>query len=189
MQPFDYLVVLVAILIGLAIADLVISAHKLLRASKRVKWHWASPACGVLALLAVLRQFWVFWHRRDDAAGMTLIGFLPVVGLLILLFLATAAALPDEVPAEGLDLKQFYLANRRHFWGLTAAWFVGVVVYNDVIARMRGLPLFPILQAVNAASVAIIISLMVVRRLWWHALAMALLLAGIAWQWLQLSIR
>ena len=29
--------------------------------------------------------------------------------------------LPDEVPEEGLDLREFYFDNRRHFWGLLAA--------------------------------------------------------------------
>jgi len=188
MKPFDYIVVLVAILIGLAIGDVVISTHRLMRGARRVRWHWAAPAGGVLALLAILRQFWVFWHRRELSGGVTLVGFLPMVVLLIVLFLAAAAALPDEVPAEGIDLKAFYLGNRAHFWGLTLAWFLGVVAYNVTAALLLGVKLQPLLEAVNAITTAILISLLVARRLWWHAVAIALLLGGIVWQWLQLSI-
>jgi hypothetical protein len=187
MKPFDYLVVLVAILIGLAIADLVFSTHRLLRAARRVKWHWAAPACAVLALLAVLRTFWVFWNRHAETS-MTLASFLPIVGALVLMFLAAAAALPDEISAEGLDLKVFYLGNRRHFWGVTVLWLMTLVAINYSLALARGIPLSPAVAVLNVVVVAISISLMVVRRLWWHAVGIAVLLAGIAWQWLPLAI-
>jgi len=43
---------------------------------------------------------------------ITIGGFLPLLIGLILLFLLTAATLSDEVPAEGLDLRDFYAENR-----------------------------------------------------------------------------
>jgi hypothetical protein len=188
MKPFDYVVIVVSILIGLAIGDVTLSFHRLLRAGRRVRWHWGPPACALLAIAAVLRHFWVFWSIYHDLTSLTLIQFTPIIAVLILLFLATAAALPDEVPAEGIDLRAFYLSNRLHFWGLTTAWLAWLVIYN-LIGRLRGGEPAPALTAVNLSAIALTASLIFVRRLWWHGLAIALLLAAVGVSWSRLTIR
>ena len=43
MSIADFVLAFVGIIIGLGVADLLISLHKLLRAGRRVKWHWAYP--------------------------------------------------------------------------------------------------------------------------------------------------
>ena len=50
MNTFEYITVLASIVVGLAIADLATSAHRLLRAGGRVRWDWIAPTAALLML-------------------------------------------------------------------------------------------------------------------------------------------
>ena len=57
MSLVERVAVLVAIVLGLALAELGTSFHRLMRAGERVRWDWMSPALAVLMLLQTV-QFW-----------------------------------------------------------------------------------------------------------------------------------
>ena len=97
-----------------------------------------------------------------------------------LLFLLAAAALPDEVPAEGLDLRAYYDRNRPYIWGLFAAtltWLLGV---DFVTAAQAGKPLRPVLEGslFEFVILGVFVSMAVVRRRWWHAIGFLTLARG-----------
>jgi len=127
MHPFEFLTAFVAILIGLAVADLATSLHRLLRARDRVKWDWATPAAAAMVAIQVIAQFWVFWFSRSERI-YTFASTFALAAVLVLVFLTASAVMPDEVPAEGIDLKTFYEANRRYFWSLEALYIATVTI-------------------------------------------------------------
>jgi H+/Cl- antiporter ClcA len=63
LSPFEYLLALVSILIGLAVADLSSSLHRLLRARRRVRWDWLPLAGAFLVILLILEFWWNLWPR------------------------------------------------------------------------------------------------------------------------------
>ncbi|MBC8451106.1 MAG: hypothetical protein H8D72_00190 [Planctomycetes bacterium] len=140
MSPFEYILPLVSVLVGLAIADLAVSLHRLLRARGRVQWDWLPLAAALLAVMAVLEVWWLFYGLQEATTFNSLGGFLPMTAQLILLFLLNAAALPDDVPDEGLDLRAFYVANSPYFWTLYGA-YAGLAGLIRVGAYLtKGLP-------------------------------------------------
>ena len=58
MSIVDFLLAFVGIILGLGVADLLTSLHKLLRAGSRVKWHWATPTLAALMLGIDLEEFY-----------------------------------------------------------------------------------------------------------------------------------
>jgi hypothetical protein len=179
-QPFEYIVQLVSILVGLALADLALSLHRLLRARGRVRWHWHAP---VTALVLVLLMLDVWWGLRllEQARVRWTIGlFLPMLVSLLGLFLLSAAALPDDIPADGVDLEAHYAENRRYFWGLFSGVVLLFTVHTitlswltlDRVEPVRLLLRFmPNLVVVVGAG-----SLAVVRRPWWHTTVISFLI-------------
>ena len=129
MHPFEFLTAFVAILIGLAVADLATSLHRLLRARDRVKWDWATPAAAAMVAIQVMAQFWVFWFSRGERI-YTFASTFALTAVLVLAFLVASAVLPDEVPAEGIDLRVFYEKNRRYLWSLEAL-YVATVTFQE----------------------------------------------------------
>lgn len=128
MSIAEFVLGFVAIIIGLGVADLLTSLHKLLRAGRRVEWHWATPSLAILMLLVTLILWWQSFLWFGDIASETIASFLPKFLVLVVAFLMVAAALPDDVPDSGIDLKAFYLSSRIHLWSLMSATLGAVVV-------------------------------------------------------------
>lgn len=124
----DYISVFSAIIIGLAVADLAISLHKLMRHRARVRWDWLIFAVALLVLLNLVAVWWVTLLWYGGIKDMNIATYLPDLAILLILFLASAAILPDEIPAEGLSLRDYYLSNSSYFWTLWAILVALVIV-------------------------------------------------------------
>lgn len=118
MAPFDYLLILAAVILGLAVAELAIGLNRLLRAGE-VRWDWLAPLAALLVFLKIVTQWWT-WHAASRlAAGITFEMFLAVLAGATLLFLLAATPLP-ETGAASVDLRAHYERVRRRFWILFA---------------------------------------------------------------------
>src|SRR5262245_3455454 len=107
MTPFAYSLVLVTIIIGLAIADILASLHRLLRARRQTRWDWRPLAAALLVLLTILQFWWGFYRLGQIELWSRYGAFLLLMLQLILMFLLACAALPDEV-RDRLDLATYY---------------------------------------------------------------------------------
>lgn len=188
--PFEYILPLVSVLVGLAVADLAVSLHRLLRAWRRVQWDWLPLAAALLAVLAALEFWWIFFEAQEAAFFTTLGGFLPLAAQLVLLFLLNAAALPDAVPDEGLSLRAFYDTNSPLFRSLYAAYVMLIIIARIVGAVQAGAtiggtvgPLLP-----NLLLLGLFITLAAVRKRTLHGVAVVLLLGLLIAEWSQLSL-
>lgn len=181
MSAFSYTSMLASIIIGLALVDILMSFNRLIRAGKAVRWHWAAPAATVVVVMTVMQIWWGLY--RPEADSTTIGQFLLAFVALVILFLLAAAALPDEVPAEGIDLKAYYHRNGQYFWGLFTALLAWLLLLDAVAAAIDGALLaFLLDRIIDLVVLLVFTSLIFVRRLWWHAIAMLLLSSGpIAW--------
>lgn len=191
MTAFEYVLPLVSVLVGLALADLAVSLHRLLRARRRVRWDWLPLAAALLAALAVLNLWWGLFGSQGGTFYRTLGGFLPLAVQLVVLFLLNAAALPDAVPDGGLDLRAFYDANGPYFWSLYAVLVAALVVHRVgalVAAGASASDLWSRLPVQNLLLIVLFVVLARVRRRGLHAVAVPGLLALFLAEWAQLSL-
>ncbi|HET7816289.1 MAG TPA: hypothetical protein VFK58_01760 [Sphingomicrobium sp.] len=111
---FAYLVAFLSIVLAVALTDMIQSTHRLIRAGDRVKWDILTPLLALLVFSEISAVFFSLWSdaRFDRLSYHGLLAFLtqPLIQALL-----AFAVLPDEVPERGLDLRQFYFANRRYF--------------------------------------------------------------------------
>ncbi len=139
MTRFDYILPLASIVIGLALTDLLASLHRLLRARRRVRWHWLPLAWAVVTLLLTLRYWWAFYYLgRVEALAEFFPFVVHLLTSLLPLYLLTAAVLPDEVPPEGVDLLAAHLEQRRYFFGTLTVYFACIVVDSLVRNPLSG---------------------------------------------------
>jgi len=137
MRPFEYGLGLVTILISLALADMVMCFHRLLRGGRRVTWDGRVVVATALVVLEIVRSWYAEWTIRDLAQAEVFHVFLCQFVSIIVLVLLAASSLPDEV-GEHCDLSAFYESNRRYFWGLFAL--------NQLMYALLGLFVFGIQQ-------------------------------------------
>ncbi len=177
MSAFEYVSVLASIIIGLAMTDILVSLHRLIRAGRAIRWDWAAPLAALLVALTLIQIWWSLY--TPDGEPMTIGRFLPVLVVLVLLFLLASAALPDKVPGEGLDLRAYYDRNGPYFWSLFTATLGWLLITGGVEAAMNGeIGRFLSYRLVDMIVVAVFASLIFVRRRWWHAIAFLVLSTG-----------
>ena len=121
--------VLVAIILGLAMAELGTSFHRLMRAGKRVRWDWMSLALAYAMLLEIVQFWWLSQAWYANATELRLIEFLPRFLIFLLIYLMAAAVLPDKIPENGIDLRAFYVESSRYFWALVVLLTVTIMIF------------------------------------------------------------
>jgi len=176
MDTFEYITAIIAVVIGLAIADMATSLHRLLRHRKVVRWDWVAP----LAALMILTELFNLWWRWHGFDGRTIGEVVPYFAELILIYLAACVALPDEVPADGLDLGRYFDENRGYFWFVYPSFVAVYMVLKTINGVQRGLTASD-LWAQNYVDYLWIIvgfGMIFVRRRW---ISGVLLMATLIW--------
>ena len=142
----------------------------------------AAPLAALLVALTLIQIWWSIYSPQD--AAMTIGEFLPLLVELVILFLLAAAALPDDIPAGGIDLKLYYDRNGPYFWSLFTAALGWLIVVEGAGTLANGEDIGRLLEArlIDLAVLGVFASLIFVRRLWWHAIAFLFLATGpIGW--------
>ncbi len=122
MSAFDYLSVLISIILGLGITQVLSGFGRLLNVRSRVRWYGPAVAWGILLLLIHVQTWWAMFRLRTlTIESWTLPTFLFVLLLPILLYLMAALALPDAGGTEPIDMKASYYAHAGWFFGLSMA--------------------------------------------------------------------
>jgi len=128
-RAFEFALGLFSVLIGLAIADIATSFHRLMRAQPRVRWDPLALLSALFAIVITVGMWFDLWGIRNATSVRHFFVYLALVGAFFVLFLIAASSLPDEVP-EGLDLRQFYGRNRCYFWSLVTLFEIIYVAFG-----------------------------------------------------------
>ena len=89
-----------------------------------------------------------------------------------------AAALPDDIPDDGIDLKAFYKSSRIHLWSLMSVTLGGVIVI--FIADNWALGVLQLLVLTAFPLISFVFAIIAARtpRMWVHALAIGWIFAA-----------
>ena len=170
---FSYLSAFVTIVLALGLSDLLISAHRLMRRGRAVRWSGLPVAAALFVLLALLTEFFSMW-------GLVAVDRVSFVGLVFhllptfFIFLAASAALPDELGEGAFDLDAFYFSQQRYFY-LT----LGLAFLGDAPRALEGVPfnlgaiLDIIAPSMSVAAIFVILAFSRSRWLHWLGLGVA----------------
>lgn len=119
-EEFQYLGVLVSIILGLGLTQLLTGVGRLIQARTRVRVHWPTLVWVGLLLLIHVQAWWAMFDMRAHASW-TFLKFGVVLLTPTGLYLMAALVLPDVAEAteagEVLDLRAHYVAQTRWFYG------------------------------------------------------------------------
>jgi hypothetical protein len=136
MRPFEYSLGLTSILVSLALANIVMCFHRLLRNARRVKWDGRVLIAAALVIVEIVRLWFATWTVRDVTQAETFSVYLGIFVEVLLLVLLAASALPEEV-GEKCDLSAFYEGNRRYFWGVFALYQLSYFLMGFFVFGVR----------------------------------------------------
>ncbi len=164
MDAFNYLSVLLSIIIGLGMTQVLTATGRLIRHRDAVRFYWPPLLWAGVLLIIYVQTWWSMFGLRLHA-NWTFVAFLVVLLQPMTLYMMAAVVLPEFVEVTGVDLRDHYTEHDQWFFGFLLATVV-VSVVKDLILSGR-LPSatnlgFHVFLAVSC------ISAMLVRRARYH---------------------
>jgi hypothetical protein len=124
MTQHEYVFVTISIILGLAITRLLNSIASLIRANKRVTFHWSTALWGTSVMLFILQLWWVGWELRTVTEWTILDFFVMVIGS-IFIYGAAELALPTEDYDISDDAELNFLSHSQSFGRISALSMFG----------------------------------------------------------------
>ncbi|GAC1391088.1 MAG: hypothetical protein NVSMB31_08320 [Vulcanimicrobiaceae bacterium] len=119
-DPFSYYNVLIAIVLGLAVANLLAGVARLMHARDRVAIYWPVIFWTLCSFIAVVQQWWSDYDLRHYP-DLGFSGFFSALLGPVVLSLLCSLVLPASDSGNAIDLRTWYYENRRWFFGLVAS--------------------------------------------------------------------
>ncbi len=184
MDPFEFLIGLYTIIVGIGISLLVRSVGQMLEAGSRVQHYWIHWAWIGFIFTQHVASWFVLWqyHKVEE---WTLLECLLLLLVPILLYLMSHFAAPEieEGGGESFDMRRYYYARSRWFQGLSIG-AVLVSMLNDALvmhslastpAQIGRFAVLAVLlpgflsrrPAVHAAQVAVFSVMIVAGSIFW----------------------
>lgn len=128
MDRFEYAVGLISLIVGLALADIAVSLHRLIKHRDQVRWSAFSVLAVVLVAFQCVAMWYDSWFLRTVADQFNIFFYISILAELFLLFLAASAVLPDE-REDGWDLVAYHARQRRYLWTLMSLFYASYALH------------------------------------------------------------
>ena len=179
MGLFEFLMILVSVIIGLAMSEILVGVANLLRERSTVRFHWLHLLFQAGVFFALIQQWWESWNLSSVSS----VRFTEVLLLLlspVALFLLAHLLYPR--PVANANLEAYYYRQASILWSLVLA---GTVLGSIITPLLRGDPL---LEASNWPSLPVIgisvVLLLTKKPLVHMVLAPAVMLSVVLDTWL-----
>jgi hypothetical protein len=130
MSLFEFLMVLVSIIIGLGIAEILRGIARLLRNRDSIEHYWLHSVLVVFVFVALLQQWWEIWGVQG-MQQWTFFGLLMMLGGPIGLFLIAYLLFPQ--PIRGASVRNYYYGAMRPIWWLGVFTVTTATLFRPVV--------------------------------------------------------
>jgi hypothetical protein len=155
MKPFDYVSVIISVVIGLGLSHLLTGFVELVKARRRIRFYWIHLLWVGLTFMGHVFLWWSLWNLR----GLQVWNFFSFLLLLlqpVLLFVVAAFLIPELNPEEPLDLRDYFYENHSAIFGAGTAFTVLMLVRN--VLPVGGRLLTPANYLLALALVLLVVS-------------------------------
>lgn len=165
MSRFEYLSVLISIILALGISEVLVCWARLLRYRHTVRFYWVHALWTVLGLLLIVQFWWGFWQFQvvDD---WTFSGLLLVVAQTTTLVVAVLLLTPSKEEPPPPSLRDYYFAHCRPVFALAATLIVLLIFVDTLVGHQ---PLLHPENIIRPVAAAILAWLAWTRSPFWHA--------------------
>jgi len=132
-ESFNYLSVLISIILGLAIAQVLQGVRGLVLTRSKVKLYTPTIIWTGMALLIAIQGWWASFSMHQQASW-NFLGLLTIVLQATSVYMIAALILPDAKGDNPADLREHYFAHRH--------WFFGAVLSTVVFSLLKELVLY-----------------------------------------------
>jgi hypothetical protein len=128
----EYVFVTISIILGLAITRLLNEAAALVRAQRRIRFHWSTALWALCILVFILQMWWVGWELRNYS-DWTIVDFFVLVAGTVFIYGAAELALPVEDYDVASDAELDFLNHSRTLGRISALSMLGYFIIGPYV--------------------------------------------------------
>jgi hypothetical protein len=129
MSLFEFLMVLVSIIVGLGVAEILTGIARQIRSRTSSVGYWVHSCAVTLIFFALLQNWWELWGLRDVDewvfSGLVLMLLTPAG-----LYLIAHLIFPD--PIQGTEIKTYYYGAMRPVWWLAVLVAIASTLFRPL---------------------------------------------------------
>ena len=129
MSLFEFMLIIVSIIIGLGIAELLGGVARLIRCRSSIGGYWVHSVLIACVFIALLQQWWEIWGLQGTSEWTFFGAVLMLMGPLGL-FLIAHLLFPD--PVRDVDLRKYYHNEMRPAWWLAVITVIGATAFRPL---------------------------------------------------------
>lgn len=151
MPVFDYLGVLISIVLGLGITRMLTWMGRIIKDRSGIRLYTPYLLWFALLFFTIVQVWWGLWNwRRIEQFYFFSFLYLAIVPM-VLLYVLAELMVPDVRSDESVDLEAYYFAQQRNFFSLFVVFYLLVITGAVLI---RGAPLLTGENALRVVSFA-----------------------------------
>ncbi|MEM7504043.1 MAG: hypothetical protein AAF417_18515 [Pseudomonadota bacterium] len=131
MSRFEYLSVLISIVIALGISEITIAWGRVFQQRVRTNIYWLHAFWSLFSLFLLIQAWWGFWRYRTVEAW-SLGGLTMAISVVVVLSFSALMLVPRPSGDGNIDSRVIYFQNAPKFFGFGAC-FVFLVTTMDVL--------------------------------------------------------
>ena len=166
MTIFEYLTVMVSLIMGLGIAHMLSGLARLIQARHRVRLYWVPLAWVGLIFVETVQVWWSNWKWRHYEEW-NLFTFIFVLLMPIVLYMVAAVVLPRFEPDESIDLRKYYYEKHRWLFGMGTLLAI-LPIAGEV--GFHGKPLFSGINCFRVVFFFLLGSAAFISKHWYHSI-------------------
>lgn len=174
MSLFEFLMVLVSLIIGLGLAELLSGIAKAIRNKEEVQFYWVHSLFIAIIFLALLQTWWEIWGVRDTPTW-TFIGLLIMLGGPIGLFLISHLVFPENLARS--DLRLFYNEKMNPVLWIAVLTVIASATFRPIVL---GTQLFALDNLSSFLLIAIFLSLTRTKNEVFHGCMVVLIFCALS---------
>ena len=181
MSLFEFLMVLLSIIIGLGIAEILKGIARHIRNRDSVSVYWVHSVLVILVFVALLQQWWEVWGLKNYS-DWSFLGLLMMLTGPTGLFLIAYLLFPQ--PVKGANFREYYYGPMRPVWWIAVLTVTLATLFRPIVF---GDDLFTIDNASSFIGFVGFTILGLSKNRILHAILVPALFAAILWDILAMS--
>jgi hypothetical protein len=174
MTPFEYVTVLISIILGLGITQIMTGVADLIHQWDKMKLYWPHSLWILLVFIMHIHEWWYTYDLKSHESWYIL-SFLFIVLYPIMLFVLARIMFPFGNMETETDFKEFYFTNYRKFF-LIAIILIVLAIIQDVF--LEGYGWFDQILKIIILNVLSIVAIRKIENELIHKIIVVLLLAA-----------
>ena len=166
MSIFEFSSIIVAIVVGLAIANVLDKFSHTIKVTNWIKQGWFQSLLCVLVLMMMLGYFWGFWNMFSDFTEISLLGFVlgPFISITSLYLISVFLPVP-RLNENSTDIDDYFMKGRKPFYivitifivqsQFTALYYPHTVPSSLVLFNLSFLLLGVLLKTIRSQKIVI----------------------------------